>query len=339
MRSLSGTAAGIPSALSFAAVLFGALLWAGPLPEHAGAQQYPGRTIKLVSPFPPGGGVDIVGRLVAQGIAPRLGQQIVLENIGGASGTIGTQAVVRAAPDGYTLLFAPPTPITIVENFIPKLAYDVERDLIAVALVGRNPGLLVINGKVNARNLREFVALAKASPRKYFYGTPGQGHAFHLITEMFAREAGIEMTHVPYRGSGPALVGLVAGDVQFMVQSAGAVKEYLRDGRLRAVGTLESSRLETLPDIPTLADSGLANLNVINWYGVFVPQQTPREVVDTLEREMLTLPKNPDFVKKMKDLSFDPVVLGSREFTRMIHDERRQWKEVIKAAGIDAKAN
>lgn len=339
MRLLSGIAAGIPSALSFSSVLLGVLLCAGPCAEDASAQQYPSRTIRLVSPFPPGGGVDIVGRLVAQGIAPHLGQQIVLENIGGASGTIGTQAVVRAAPDGYTLLFAPPTPITIVENFIPKLAYDVEKDLIAVALVGRNPGLLVINGKVSAKNLREFIALVKASPGKYFYGTPGQGHAFHLITEMFAREAGIEMTHVPYRGSGPALVGLVAGDVQFMVQSAGAVKEYLRDGRLRAVGTLESSRLETLPDIPTLADSGLANLNVINWYGVFVPHQAPREAVDVLEREMLALPKNPDFVRRMKDLSFDPVVLGSREFTRMIHDERRQWKEVIKAAGIKAEAN
>ena len=147
------------------------------------------------------------------------------------------------------------------------------------------------------------------------------------------------MTHVPYRGSGPALVGLVAGDVQFMVQSAGAVKEYLRDGRLRAVGTLESSRLETLPDIPTLADSGLANLNVVNWYGVFVPDRPPREVVETLERELLALPKNPDFVKRIKELSFDPVVLGSREFTRMIHQERQQWKEVIKAAGIKVQAN
>ena len=147
------------------------------------------------------------------------------------------------------------------------------------------------------------------------------------------------MTHVPYRGSGPALVGLVAGDVQFMVQSAGAVKEYLRDGRLRAVGTLESSRLETLPDIPTLADSGLANLNVVNWYGVFVPDRTPREVVETLERELLALPNNPDFVKRMKELSFDPVVLGSGEFTRMIHRERQQWKEVIKAAGIKVQAN
>lgn len=327
------------SNLPFMALMAAVLLWAGASPEPAGAQPYPSRVIKLVSPFPPGGGVDIVGRLVAQGIGPKLGQQVVLDNIGGASGTIGTQVVVRAAPDGYTLLFAPPTPITIVENFMPKLAYDVERDLIAVALVGRNPGLLVINGKVNAKDLREFIALAKASPRKFFYGTPGQGHAFHLITEMFAREAGIEMTHVPYRGSGPALVGLVAGDVQFMVQSAGAVKEYLRDGRLRAVGTLESSRLETLPDIPTLAESGLANLNVVNWYGVFVPHQTPREVVDTLERELLALPKNPDFVKRMKDLSFDPVVLGSGEFTRMIHRERQQWKEVIKAAEIKVQAN
>jgi tripartite-type tricarboxylate transporter receptor subunit TctC len=300
----------------------------------AQAQSYPSRPLRLVSPFPPGGGVDIVGRLVAQSLAPRLGQPVVLENIGGASGTIGTQAVARAAADGHTLLFAPPTPITVVENFMPKLPYDVSRDLVAVALVGRNPGLLVINGAVKANSMREFIALAKAAPRKIFFGTPGQGHAFHLITELFAREAGIEMTHVPYRGSGPALVGLIAGDVQFMVQSAGAVKEYLRDGRLRALGTLEHSRIETLPTIPTLAEAGLANLNVINWYGVFAPAQTPRSVVDLLERELLTLPKDAGFVQKMKELSFDPMVMGSQDFTRLIGQERQQWRAVVKSAGI-----
>ncbi len=313
-----------------------ALLFAGALMPcmPALAQKYPARPVKLISPFPPGGGVDIVGRLVAQTLAPRLGQQIVVENISGASGTMGTQAVARAAPDGYTVLFAPPTPITIVENFQASLPYDSGRDLIAIALVGRNPGLLVINASVKAESLREFVALAKADPSKYFYGTPGRGHAFHMITELFAMEAGITMTHVPYKGSGPAVIGLLGGDVQFMVQSAEAVKEHLKSGRLRALATLESNRLEGFPNVPTLAETGLPNLNVVNWYGVFVPAKTAREVVDTWERELLALPKDAGFVQKMKDSNFEPIVHGSAEFTKMLALERQQWKTVIRNAGI-----
>lgn len=324
---------GLPSCvrvLSMFALVLGMALPPGP----ALAQKYPARPVKLVSPFPPGGGVDIVGRLVAQTLAPRLGQPIVVENLSGASGTIGTQAVARAAPDGYTVLFAPPTPITIVENFQAGLPYDPGRDLIAIALVGRNPGLLVINAAVKAESLREFAVLAKANPGKYFYGTPGRGHAFHMITELFAMEAGITMTHVPYKGSGPAVIGLLAGDVQFMVQSAEAVKEHLRSGRLRALATLESTRLDGFPNVPTLAESGLANLNVVNWYGVFVPAKTSRDVVDVWERELLALPKDAVFVQKMKDSNFDPVVHGSAEFTRMLALERQQWKTVIRTAGI-----
>lgn len=298
--------------------------------------QYPSRPIKLVSPFPPGGGVDIVGRLVAQGLSPRLGQPVVLENMAGASGTIGTQAAARAAPDGHTLLFAVPSSITIAENFAASTEYNPGRDLAAVALVGRYFSLLVINPAVKASSLAEFVALAKANPTKYFYGTPGQGHAFHLLTELFAREAGVEMVHVPYRGSGPALVGLLAGDVQFMVQSSGAVKEYLRSGRLRAIATLESSRLEGFPDIPTLAEAGMANLNIVNWFGVFVPSRTPREIVERLERELLALQQEPGFVQKMKEQNYDPVAIGSREFARIIELERKRWRALIQAAGITA---
>jgi tripartite-type tricarboxylate transporter receptor subunit TctC len=300
------------------------------------AAQYPSRPIKLVSPFPPGGGVDIVSRLVAQGLSARLGQPTLLENIAGASGTIGVQTVVRAAPDGYTLLFGSPSTITIAENFVANPAYNPGRDLMPVALVGRYFAMLVINPSVQASSLRQFVALARANPKKFFYGTPGHGHAFHLMTELFAREAGIEMVHVPFRGSGPGLVALLAGDIQFMVQSSGAVKGYLRDARLRALATLESSRVEALPDVPTLAESGLANLNIVNWFGVLVPLKTPREIVDRLERELLALEKEPGFVQKMKELDYGPAVLGSREFGQIIENERRQWREVIQAADIKA---
>lgn len=302
----------------------------------AQAPAYPSHPIKLIVPSTPGGGPDIVGRLVAQSLAPRLGQ-IFVENIGGAAGQVGTLAVVRAAPDGHTLLFAPPSPISIAENFEPRPPYDAFRDLVPLGLIGRNPALIVINSNVKAGTLREFIALAKAEPRKFFYGSPGQGNAFHLITELVSGQAGIQMTHVPYKGSGPAVVGLLAGDVQFLVQSAEAVREHVKNGRLRALATLESSRLAAFPDVPTLTESGLANLNIMNWYGVFAPANTPRSVVDLWERELLALARDATFAGKMRAMSFDPVAFDSKTFVQMLAAERTQWQAVIKSAGIDTR--
>ena len=302
----------------------------------AQAPAYPSHPIKLIVPSTPGGGPDIVGRLVAHSLAPRFGQ-IFIENIGGAAGQVGTLAVVRAAPDGHTLLFAPPSPITIAENFEPRPPYDAFRDLVPLGLIGRNPALLVINSNVKAGSLREFIELAKAEPRKLFYGSPGQGNAFHLITELVSGQAGIRMTHVPYKGSGPAVVGLLAGDVQFLVQSAEAVREHVKNNRLRALATLESSRLAAFPDVPTLAESGLANLNIMNWYGVFAPASTPRSVVVLWERELLALARDAAFAGKMREMSFDPVAFDSNAFVQMLAAERLQWQAVIKSAGIDTR--
>ncbi|MCC6475031.1 MAG: tripartite tricarboxylate transporter substrate binding protein [Burkholderiales bacterium] len=309
-----------------------ACLFAGP-----GFAQFPSRALKLVSPFPPGGGVDIVGRMVAQGLSARLGQPVVAENIAGASGTIGVMTVARAAPDGHTLLFGSPSTITIAENFAANPDYNPGRDLVPVALTGRYFATIVVNPSVPAGSLRQFVAQAKAYPRKFFYGTPGHGHAFHLMTELFSRKAGIEMVHVPFRGSGPGLVALLAGDVQFMVQSSGAVRNHLREGRLRAIATLESSRLESLPAVPTMADEGLENLGIVNWFGLFVPARTPADLIERLERETFALEKQAGFAEKMKQLDYDPVVRGGRELAGIIERERAQWRAVILSSGIKAK--
>lgn len=311
----------------------GAALVASPWVRAQGAR-FPARPVKLIVPSPPGGGPDIVARLVATLWSQRFGQQVVVENIAGASGQVGTQAVVRAAPDGHTLLFSPPTPITIAENFEPKPVYEARRDLATAGLLGRNPALLVINSNVKATTLREFVALAKAEPKKLFFGSPGQGNALHLIAEIVCARSGIEMTHVPYKGSGPAVVGLLGGEVQLLVQSAEAVKEHIRSGRLRALATLESTRLEAFPEVPTLAEAGLSNLDIMNWYGVFMPAATPRETQEFLERELLALAKDATFVRRMKEMSFDPVAYGAQEFNRMMAAERPQWTAAIKAAGI-----
>ena len=299
------------------------------------AQKYPVKPIKLVVPSAPGGGLDIVARQLAQGLGPRLGQSVVVENIGGASQQLGANVVVRSAPDGYTLLYAPSAPITLAENFDPKPPYDARRDLIGVAVIVRNPGLIVINSKVKANTLGEFIALAKAQPDKFFYGTPGTGHSFHLVTELFSKQAGIRMTHVPFKGSGPAVVALLSGDIQFSVQSVEAVQEYLRSGQLRALATLESSRLEALPNIPTFSESGLKNLDLALWHGVLAPAHTPNDVVQILEREMVALVKSPEFSKKLRDLSFEPLPEGSKEFARRMAAEFELWPAAVKAIGLN----
>ncbi|OGA29412.1 MAG: hypothetical protein A3I01_01005 [Betaproteobacteria bacterium RIFCSPLOWO2_02_FULL_65_24] len=300
------------------------------------AQSFPVKPVRLIVPAPPGGGLDIAARQVAQGLAPRLGQPVLVENIGGASQMLGTQAMVRSEPDGYTLLYAPSTPITLAENFEPKPPYDARRDIVGVVVVLRNPGLIVTNARVKANTLPEFIALAKAQPRKLFYGSPGVGHLFHLTAELLSKQAGIEMTHVPYKGSGPAVVALLAGDIHFSIQSVEAVREHLRAGKLRALATFEPSRLDGLPEVPTLAESGLKNVSLASWHGILAPARTPGAVIATLERHLLALVKSPEFGQKMKGMNFVPIGAGSKEFARMMAAEFDVWPAVVKSIGVGA---
>ena len=300
----------------------------------AQSSKYPTRNIRMIVPFPATGGPDTVGRLVALMLSQKWGQQIVVENMPGASGQIGTNYVVKSPADGYTMLFAPPTPITIAQHFDPKPAYDPTKDLVPASLMGRNPAVIVVNAKVPANNLGEFFTLVKKNPGKYFYGSPGLGHAFHLISEIIFGKAGVELTHVPYQGSAPAVMGLLGGDVQFLVQSVESVKEHIKSGRLRALATLEASRLEAYPELPTLAESGLSNLDIMNWYGAFFTAKTPPEIIAFWERELALLAKDPAYQKRMREMSFDPVVFGSQEFSKMMALESIQWANVIKSAKI-----
>ncbi len=254
-----------------------ALFGAGSVVFSATAQ-YPVKPIKLMSPFPPGGGTDIVARQTAQGLSARLGQPVVVEAQAGAGGLIATQTVARAAPDGYTILFGVPSTITIAENFTKNPDYNPARDLAPIATVASYFTLFLVNPKVAANTLAEFIVLAKANPKKFFYGTSGNGHAFHMLTELVSRQAGIEMLAVPYKGNGPAQAAMLAGDVQVMVAASGAVRSNVQAGRMRALATLQSTRLHSFPDVPTMADAGLANLNIVNWFAVFTPIKTPRDI-------------------------------------------------------------
>ena len=206
-----------------------------------------------------------------------------------------------------------------------------------MALIGRNPAVIVVPSSVPAQNLAEFFALAKKDPAKYFYGSPGLGHAFHLTTEIIMGQVGVHLTHVPYQGSSKAVMGMLSGDIQFLVQSVESVKEHIKSGRLRALATLENSRLPAFPDLPTLTESGFPALGIMNWYGAFFSSKTPTEVVSFWEKELLSLAKDPAFNKKMTEMSFDPVAYGAQEFNRIMAVERTQWAAVIKMTKISTQ--
>ncbi|MCC6474564.1 MAG: tripartite tricarboxylate transporter substrate binding protein [Burkholderiales bacterium] len=333
MKSRQCSACLVGAALS---VLAAALLLA-PTPA-ALAQSYPSKPLRIIVPSEPGGGLDIATRNLANALAPRFGQQVIVENIAGAAQQRGVAAMVRSAPDGYTVLYAGATAITLAENFEPKPPYDARRDIVGVAAIARNPRLIVVSPSVKANTLAEFVALARQQPGKFFYGTPGIGHSFHLLTELVSTQAGIKMTHVPYKGSAPAVRAMLAGEVQFLIQSPEAVVANLRSGKMRALALLDQHRLETLPDIPTLAEAGQKNLEFEEgWHGIFAPVKTPREVLAVLERDLIATVKSPEMSAKFKEMSFIPIGEGMHSAATRMEAEFRIWPQVVKMSHIDVK--
>ena len=301
------------------------------------AQAYPTKAVRLIVPAEPGGGLDIPARSVAQGLSQRFGQTVFVENVVGAAQQLGVLALVKAPADGYTILYGGSTPITIAGNFDPKPPYDARRELIGVAVVARNPRLIVISPDVKASTLTDFFALARQQPGKFFYGSPGIGHSFHLLTELLSTQAGIKMTHVPYKGSAPANRGMLGGEVQFLIQSPEAVAPFLKAGKMRALATLDHTRLESLPDVPTLSQAGAKDLDFEEgWHGIYAPAKTPRDVLAVIEREVMGLVKNPEFAATMKAMNFVPVGSGMQDIAKRLETEFRVWPEVVKAANIES---
>lgn len=303
-------------------------------PSAHAQQKFPSKPIRMIVPSAPGGGLEIAARQVALHLTNRVGQQVLIDNIAGASQQLGTNTMVRAAPDGHTLLFTASTPITIAENFEPKPPYDARKDIAGIVMVARNPGIFVINPNVKANNMQEFVALAKSQPGKMNFGTPGTGHVFHLVTELMLRNAGVELAHIPYKGSAPGVLALLAGDIHFMLQSPEAVREHMRAGKLRALATLEPQRLEQYPDVPTLAESGQKPINVSIWYGVLAPSKTPPAIMSQLERELLAVANMPEFTAKMREMNFEPLAVGSKEFQSRMNEEFELWPGIVKSIGV-----
>jgi tripartite-type tricarboxylate transporter receptor subunit TctC len=303
------------------------------VPIASRAQTYPSRPVHLVVPYPPGGGIDPAARVYARVLAEELGQPIVVMNVAGASGQIGTGMVARAAADGYTLLFASVAPNSILPAANPDLPYS-SKDFVSVSLVGVAGYVLVVNPAVPARNVQELLTLVRASPEKIAtFASSGVLGGPHLAGELLKTLGHVQMTHVPYRGDGPAVTAVIAGEVPLMFASAPAAMPHVNAGRLRALAVSGGRRLAALPDIPALAEI-LPGHEVSQWYGLMVPAGTPQPIVDKLYRATVTAVASPMVKEQYSGLGIDPTATSPEEFKAFVQSEIQKWKNVIREANI-----
>jgi len=303
--------------------------------RFAFAQAYPSRPVRIIVPFAPAGASDITARLIGQWLSERLGQQFVIENRPGGGGNIGTEAVVRAPADGYTLLMVGSANASNA-TFYDKLNFNFIRDIAPVGSVFRGPYVMVVNPSVPARSVPEFIAYAKANPGKLTMASSGTGAVPHVAGELFKMMAGIDMVHVPYRGGGPALTDLLAGQVQVYFPTTVASIGYIRAGRLRALAVTAATRSDALPDIPTVGEF-LPGYEASTWYGVGAPKGTPAEIVEKLNKEVNAGLADPTMKARLADLGGDVLALSPADFGKLIAEETAKWAKVVKFSGVKAE--
>jgi tripartite-type tricarboxylate transporter receptor subunit TctC len=298
----------------------------------ARAQSYPARPIRWVVPFPPGGATDVVARLVSQWLSERFGQPVVIENRGGAGGNIGVQAVVNAPPDGYTMLLIP-TSATINATLYDSLPYSILRDIAPVSGLVLSPNVMIVNPALPVRSVAEFIAYTKANPGKVNLASPGTGTAVHMGGEMFKLMTGASMTHVPYRGGAPAMADLISGQVHVMFDVLPGAMQHIRSGSTRALAVTTRTRVDMLPDIPTVAET-VPGYESTTWFGIGVPAGTPREIIERLNREMNACLTDPGIRTKLAEVGTSPLVFTPAEFGAHLVAETEKWAKVVKASGV-----
>lgn len=311
--------------------VIGTLAW--PLLATAQTSNYPDRPIKLIVPYPPGGSTDPAARLLAAEVGPRLGQTIVVENRPGAAGAIGTEAVARAAADGYTLLFH--TSVISTDPTLKKSApYDIKRDLTPVTLAVTGPYLMVVNPTLPVRNVAELIAYAKANPGKLNYGSAGQGSSGHLIGELFKKAAGIEMVHVAYKGGGPSITGLVGNEVQLVFDTFGGSRTLAESGKLRAIAVTSPGRSPLMPEVPTVSESGLKDFSAVYWLGLFAPSKTPPAIIEKLYQSFKVSLESPQVKSRMLEQGNVSQALSPQEFATTLDTDIQRYRNIIESARI-----
>jgi tripartite-type tricarboxylate transporter receptor subunit TctC len=304
------------------------------LAQDALSQAYPVKPIRLIVPFPPGGPTDTHSRWAGQQLNAAFGQPVVVENRAGAAGIIGTEAVAKSAPDGYTLLGGNPGPLTIAPSVRKQLAYDPIRDFAPITLIARSASCMCVHPSVPAKRLKDFIAIAKASPGKINYATPGVGTVGHLAIENFSTLAGIKMTHVPYRGAALYTVDLIAGNMDFAQIQIFQAVPYVRGGKLRCLAVTSVARSPLLPEAATADEQGVKGFSSYNWNGILAPAGTPKPVIDRIHGALSKPLTNPDTRKQMETLGYEVSGDGPAEYAAFIKSETEKWAKVARAAGI-----
>ena len=299
------------------------------------AQNYPDRPVRMIVPFAPGGGTDIVSRLVAQRLADSIKQSVVVDNRAGGAGNIGAELVARANPDGYTLLVGSAT-ILAVNPVIFKVAYNPSRDFAPITLLGSQPHLMVVHPSLPANSVREFVNLAKEKSLKLNYGSSGTGGPAHLGGELFKIVAGVDMLHIPYKGTGPAVIDLVGGQLQVGLLSLASSMPHVKSGRLKALAVTSPKRAVVAPELPTIAESGYPGFEVRSWYGLLAPVGTPKAIIDKLSSQIAAVLRQPEVIAKLASDGAEPGGDTPAEFAAYIKSEAERWGKVVKTAGIRA---
>jgi len=298
-------------------------------------EPYPGRPLRFILPFPPGGGTDILGRLIAERLAANLGQPVVTENRGGAGGNVGAEAAARSAPDGYTIVLVAPS-LAISPSLYSKLNYDPVKDFAPVSLVAQVPNVMITHPSVPAQTLAEFVSLAKSKPGGMNFGSGGSGTSNHLAGELFNLAAGVKLVHIPYKGVNLAMNGVLAGEVQLAFIGIPVPAPHIKAGRLRALAVLARERSAALPEVPTAEEAGLPNFDVTTWYGILVPSGTPRPIVMRLNSELVKIMHSPEMKQRLGGMATETMTSTPEEFAAYIRQEIAKWGDVVRKAGLKA---
>lgn len=299
----------------------------------AQAQTYPVKPVRMVVPFAPGGGTDVIARYLATGLSEAYKRQVFVDNRAGANGIVGTEIVARAPADGYTLIFVS-SPHSINPSMYAKLPYDTLRDFAPVSMVASSPYILVAHPSLPARNVKELIGLAKKHPDQVLYASGGSGSSAHLTAELFNQMAGVKLREVPFKGAGPALIGVLSGEVALVFGNALTVKPHMQSGRLRAMGIASAQRSKSAPDLPTIAEAGVPGFRSDAVLGLLAPVRTPKPVIDSLNAETHKVMQQPDSVETMRGMAVDISLSSPEEFGRLVESEMHRWGKVIRALNL-----
>lgn len=306
------------------------------IPCAATAQAYPSKPIRLIVAFPAGGGSDVMGRVLTQRLAERVGQPFIVDNRPGAGGSIGTEAAVKAPADGYTLQLASTSEVSINRSLYTKLSYDPLKDLAPIGMVATTPMVLIVHPSMPVKNVKELVAFAKARPGQIHYGSAGSGSTTHLAAELFRSSAGIDIVHVPYKGAPPALADLTGGHVQLMFSTLPATLPLVRANRLRPLAVTSNRRADTLQGVPTMIEAGIGGYEVEYWYGLFAPRDTSAQTIAFLGKHLSAALRSPELAADIRKQGAEPATLTHEQFVGFLGEDAERWRNAVKVSGATA---